>query len=250
MILYVGLPPTLTFGPRSAFARLASSTLVLIALRLTNCQLNAVSLSTRNLDSVVAARLWIFLQTDCGLAKPHDTEGVCGAYLSGPVVRQARPWSFAFGTRDSTPIACRSFEKLRFLTFSFETGVWRSVFHARTPCKPGANKTNLGRPMSRKVISVDRASVSSVDGFVAEILEVVGRSAHWGRVASARLHHDFEAIARRDYERDLDAHFSKREMQALFMALEWTLPGLNREQFRPKPLAGAHALGVQARRKL
>jgi len=90
--------------------------------------------------------------------------------------------------------------------------------------------------MSRKVISVDRASVSSVDGFVAEILEVVGRSAHWGRVASARLHHDFEAIARRDYERDLDAHFSKREMQALFMALEWTLPGLNREQFRPKPL--------------
>jgi len=91
MILYVGLPPTLTFGPRSAFARLASSTLVLIALRLTNCQLNAVSLSTRNLDSVVAARLWIFLQTDCGLAKPHDTEGVCGAYLSGPVVDKLGP---------------------------------------------------------------------------------------------------------------------------------------------------------------
>jgi hypothetical protein len=76
---------------------------------------------------------------------------------------------------------------------------------------------------------------SSIIGqVVTEILEVAPKSSR--PAASDKLHHTFDTILRRDYERGLDTHFSKREMRAIFMALEWALPGLNREQFRPKPV--------------
>jgi hypothetical protein len=83
---------------------------------------------------------------------------------------------------------------------------------------------------------------SAIGQLVTEIVEVARKSSRRHPARSDNLHGDFDPhgdfdrIARRDYARGLDTHFSKREMQALFMALEWTLPGLNREQFRPKPV--------------
>ncbi len=78
---------------------------------------------------------------------------------------------------------------------------------------------------------------SSVIGqLVTEILEGVGKSSGPDPVASDKLHDQFDTIVQRDYARGLEAHFSKREMRAIFMALELALPGLNREQFRLKPV--------------
>jgi hypothetical protein len=84
--------------------------------------------------------------------------------------------------------------------------------------------------------------LSAIGQLVTEIVEVARKSSrrHPGGADNFHgdfdLHGDFDTIARLDYGRGLDTHFSKREMRALFMALEWALPGLNREQFRPKPV--------------
>jgi hypothetical protein len=81
------------------------------------------------------------------------------------------------------------------------------------------------------------ARESSVIGqVVTEILEATEKSARPRPGGAGTLHDDFATIMRRDYARDLDRHFSKREMRAIVMALRFAMPGLNREQFRPKPV--------------
>jgi hypothetical protein len=83
---------------------------------------------------------------------------------------------------------------------------------------------------------------SAVAQLVAEILD----GAPDRNVASSTgIWRDFEAIARRDYERDLSRHFSPRELRTLLAAVEMALPRLNHEQFTLKPL---EALGSLASR--
>ena len=78
---------------------------------------------------------------------------------------------------------------------------------------------------------------SSVVGqLVVEILEAAGKSSLPRASRSRGPENDFQTILRRDYARALDAHFSKREMRAIVMALEVTMPGLNRDSFTPKPV--------------
>jgi hypothetical protein len=84
-------------------------------------------------------------------------------------------------------------------------------------------------------MSANRES-SVIGQVVTEIMEGAGEASRSHPAGSGTLHDDFAAIMRRDYARALDTHFSKREMRAIVMALQFALPGLNRRQFKPKPV--------------
>ena len=87
--------------------------------------------------------------------------------------------------------------------------------------------------------------ISGVHEQIEEILGAAGRETLRHAGAQARIRRDFETIEQRDYERQLQRHFSRRELGAIFAAIGKSVPGLNRKQFKVAPLAELGRLAGQ-----
>ena len=73
---------------------------------------------------------------------------------------------------------------------------------------------------------------NEIDSFVREILETRGSSGNGASRSAQKGASTAAAVAQRDYDKGLSAHFSPRELRGVLKELSKTLPDLNRAKMR------------------